>query len=469
MVERAVVILKGSRSDKGFCDNLGEYLRENGVRVIYRTASAHRTPDHLQRLVREYDNLEDISAFVTVAGLSDALSGSVAANTTKPVIAFPPDLARYGDSKVFSCTKLPSGIKVTLARSRDEVLKLVREAPKSNYSRHELMERKLKVVETYLTDNEDMGLTAPLGLPLYRRGKVRDVYDLGDRLLINSTDRISAFDVNSVTEVDGKGLFLNLLSAWWFRKTKDIFPNHFIEVPDVTMTLAKKAERVDIEWVVRSHLYGSIYREYAKGERCLYGYRLRGGLRLAEELDDLMITPTTKADVGHDLPIDRQKAIDMDLVTGHEWELLSEASLKLYDFYAETAKKKGLLIPDFKIEFGRWKGDLIQIDEAPNHDSARIWVRERWSANIGKRQEEWCLDKEFYRQFLIDSGVDPSNPPVPLPEIPAPVLCEIRKRLEGVYMIFVHDVSVGSLHLRSLEDVEEELRVGRKSQVRGGG
>ncbi|MGQ9781375.1 MAG: phosphoribosylaminoimidazolesuccinocarboxamide synthase [Nitrososphaeria archaeon] len=462
MIEHTVVIVKGSRSDRTFCNELGAYLTNNGIRVIHRTASAHRTPEHLERIVKEYDRVQEISAFITVAGLSDALSGSVAAKTAKPVIAFPPDLTKYGDSKIFSTTKLPSGLKVTLASSRKEVLKLIRESPKSYYSENELKERRLKTAETYFTDNQDIGLTVPLGIPLYKKGKVRDVYDLGDRLLINSTDRISAFDVNSITEIEGKGASLNLLSAWWFRRTKKIFPNHFIDVPDVTMTLANKADRVDIEWVVRSHLYGSVYREYARGERLLYGYRLRSGLRLAEELDELMITPTTKADVGHDLPIDKERAIDMGLVNCQEWEVLSEASLRLYDFYASTAKHKGLLIPDFKIEFGRYKGDLIQIDEAPNHDSARIWVRERWINNIGKRQEAWCLDKEFYRQFLIDSGIDPGNPPNPLPEIPEPVIFEIRKRLEGVYMVFVQGLSVSSLHLRSLEDVERELGVGRK-------
>ena len=199
-----------------------------------------------------------------------------------------------------------------------------------------------------------------------------------------------------------------------------------------------------------------MYRDYIKGKRILYGYKLKDGLQLAEELDELMITPTTKADMGHDMPIDKQKAIDMGLVTSYEWDRLSEASLKLYKFYTTTTKQKGLLIPDFKIEFGRYKGDLIQIDEAPNHDSARIWILERWKNNIGKRQEGWCLDKEFYRQFLIDSHIDPSNPPKPLPKIPTPVVKEIQKRLEGVYKILTSDKNISSLDLKDLEDVGKE-------------
>ncbi len=455
MAKLNVVIIKGSRSDKEFCQSLGSYLEDKGVHVIHRTASAHRTPCYLQKIIEEYNRSDNVSAFITVAGLSDALSGSVAANTTKPVYAFPPDLGKYGESKVFSSTKLPTGIRVVLIKKREEILQLLKETSKPVYSERELSERKMKIVETYLTDNQDKGLSAPLGLPLFKKGKVRDVYELGDKLLINSSDRISAFDVNSLTEIEGKGASLNLLSAWWFRRTKNIFPNHFIDTPDLTMMLANRAERIDIEWVVRSHLYGSMFRDYSKGERVLYGYKLRNGLRLAEELDEPMLTPTTKADVGHDVPIGRQKAVDIDLIKSYEWDALSEASFKLYEFYSKTAKQRGLLIPDFKIEFGRCKGEFIQIDEAPNHDSARIWVQELWKNNIGKRQEGWCLDKEFYRQFLLDSHVDPGNPPNPLPEIPAAVVAEIRKRLDGVYQMFVNNVSIERLDLKSLEEVEK--------------
>jgi phosphoribosylaminoimidazole-succinocarboxamide synthase len=456
MVRSTVVIIKGSRSDRKFCESLVSFLKSNDIDSVQRTASAHRTPLHLQKIIEEYDRLEEVSAFITVAGLSDALSGIVAANTTKMVIAFPPDLEKYGESKVFSSTKLPLGLKVLLAKGPEEILRLLREAPSPFYSKEEQNGRRMKIVETYFSDNQDNGLTTPLGLPLFKKGKVRDVYDLGDKLLINSTDRISAFDVNSVTEIEGKGASLNLLSVWWFRKTKDIFSNHFIDTPDITMMLANKAERIDIEWIVRSHIYGSMYRDYIKGKRMLYGYKLKDGLQLAEELDELMITPTTKADIGHDMPIDKQKAIDMGLVTSYEWNRLSEASLKLYKFYSTTTKQKGLLIPDFKIEFGRYKGDLIQIDEAPNHDSARIWNLERWKNNVGKRQEGWCLDKEFYRQFLIDSHIDPSNPPKPLPKIPTPVVKEIQKRLEGVYKILTSNKKISSLDLRDLEDVRKE-------------
>lgn len=290
----------------------------------------------------------------------------------------------------------------------------------------------------------------------FRKGKVRDLYDLGDKLLIVSSNRISAFDVNSVTEIDGKGKSLNSLSAWWFQKTQSIFPNHFLNVTEPSQMMVKKAKRIDVEWVMRAYMYGSMYRDYAKGKRELYGYKLPNGLNLAEKLPEVMLTPTTKADVGHDMPLTGKQAIESGLLSKDEWRTLEEASYKLYDSYANIANEIGIIIPDFKLEFGRHDDGLIQIDEAPTHDSARIWVKEHYQ--IGKRQEAWCLDKEFYRQFLIDSGTDPNNPPNPLPEIPKACIIEIQKRL-AADQVFANNKNISSLNLRSLEDVEKELAI----------
>jgi phosphoribosylaminoimidazole-succinocarboxamide synthase len=453
-VNEKVVIIKGSRSDRPFCDNLGRYFSANGIEVMHRTASAHRTPSLVQAILEECGGPE-IRCFVTVAGASDALSGAVAANTDRLVIAYPPDLAEFGEAKVFSTTKLPRGIRVQLAHSPEEVLQIIRRtAPGPAYSREELDQRRMKVVETYFTDNQDRGIDTPIGLPLFWKGKVRDVYDLGDRLLINSSDRISAFDVNSVTRIEGKGVSLNLLSAWWFKGSSRIFPNHLLDTPDVSMALVKKAKRIDIEWVVRGYLYGSMQREYARGERVLYGHRLPNGLRLAEKLPEVLLTPTTKADVGHDIPITKGEAIDRGILKPDQWKELEEAVFKLYSHYTSIAGQKGFIIPDFKLEFGFHDSELIQIDEAPDHDSARLWIEKHYV--VGERQEGWCADKEFYRQFLLDSGVDPARPPDPLPEVPRLVVNEIQKRL-GIYEVFSGEKSIESFRLRSLEDVETEL------------
>ena len=460
----AVVIIKGSRSDKPHADDLGKGLQASMLNVLHDTASAHREPEYLVGRILEYNKNKDVIGYVTMAGGSDGLTGTVAAHTTLPVVAYHPDVKKYGEMKKFSSTALPSGSKAFFAYTPEEVLILLKEkSSEPVYTPDELRKRQEKRVEMYYTSNQDRGVEMPLGLPLFGKGKgkTRDVYDLGDKILINASDRISAFDVNAKTEIEGKGRALNQFSAWWFGKTGDIIPNHFLDTPDETMMLAKKAERIDIEWVMRGYMYGSMWRSYKDGERKLYGKVFPNGLQLAEKLDEPMLTPTTKADEGHDMPIDRTEAIDMGLVTPAEWNELEEACFKLFKYYSDVGGEKGFVIPDFKLEFGRNKGELIQIDESPNHDSARIWVTKHYEP--GKRQEAWCADKEFYRQFLLDSKIDSKNPPVPLPEIPVPVVTEIQKRLE-VYKVFTGEMKIDDLKLRSLEDVEEELGITKKAK-----
>src|SRR3990170_6260137 len=151
------------------------------MNVIHRTASAHRTPNLVLNILNDYKDSEDVVAIITVAGLSDALSGMVAANSTKPVIAFPPDLGKYGDAKVFSSTKLPGGVKVSLARNNEELLNLIKEKSlQAVYSPPEISGRRLKIVETYMTDNQERGVALPLGLPLFGKGKVRDIYEVNE-------------------------------------------------------------------------------------------------------------------------------------------------------------------------------------------------------------------------------------------------------------------------------------------------
>jgi len=198
--------------------------------------------------------------------------------------------------------------------------------------------------------------------PLFKRGKVRDVYDLGETLLLASTDRISAFDVNLLDGIPLKGQALNNLSIYWFKRTKNIFPNHYIEQIDDRTMKVLKAERIDIEWVARGHLYGSAWRKYKKGERTVSGIKLPNGLQLAEELPEIILTPTTKSERGHDIEITKTQAINNKLVKVEEWKELEEATFKLFEFYKKEANSKDIIIPDFKLEYGRYKDSHIQID-----------------------------------------------------------------------------------------------------------
>lgn len=300
-----------------------------------------------------------------------------------------------------------------------------------------------------LTGNEvEVVQYSDLGAGQLRRGKVRDIYDLGDELLIYHTDRVSAFDVVLPTLIPRKGESLLKLSVYWMQKSSRIFPNHLIAVEDCRTIRVKKAKRVDVEWVVRKYLYGSLWRAYSKGKREMYGVRFPEGLEMAEELPFPVITPTTKADVGHDEDITRAEAVGRGIIDNDTWDRLEAATLKLYGFYAAEAKKRGIIIPDFKIEFGVHEGQLIQIDEPPTHDSARIWARKYYRR--GEPQEKHCLDKEFLRECLRRLGFSGEGR---APELPAPVLAEVVKRCVGAHMVIAEGVTVEELGLKSVDDV----------------
>lgn len=286
-----------------------------------------------------------------------------------------------------------------------------------------------------------------LNFPLVKRGKVRDIYELGDHLILFHSDRISAFDVVLKELIPLKGVYLNKLTSFWFENTKHIFPNHFVEVIDDRSIKVVKAGRIDIEWIVRGYLYGSAWRAYSSGRRVISGVELPNGLNYAEKLPQPILSPTTKSDVGHDVEIDKTKAIDMGLVSREEWLELEEASLRLYSYYSRMAESVGLIIADVKFEFGRYKGELIQIDEAPTHDSARIWIKKYYC--VGKPQERYCLDKEFLRAYLMAKGFMGEGTP---PDLPMDLICQIAWRVRGAYEVLALKRSVDDLPLKGLDE-----------------
>jgi phosphoribosylaminoimidazole-succinocarboxamide synthase len=299
-------------------------------------------------------------------------------------------------------------------------------------------------------------------LKLFRKGKVRDVYDLGDALLIVASDRVSAYDVVLPDTIPKKGEALTELCEFWFKRTNHIIPNHFLRRVDNCSIRVTKAERVDIEWVVRSHIYGSMWRAYLKGQRNFGEITLPNGLRLAEELPQIILTPTTKADEGHDLDITKGEAIAKGLVSADEWRILEEASFKLYEHYRDEAKTKGIMVPDFKVEYGRYRGDLIQIDEPPTHDSARLWSLKDFE--VGKQQEAHALDKEFLRAFLREYyGFTGEGPP---PRLPKLVIDEVSKRCVGACQVLKGNGQIEDLQLKSLDQVLMELGGGGSRSLR---
>ncbi|MCW4049472.1 MAG: phosphoribosylaminoimidazolesuccinocarboxamide synthase [Candidatus Bathyarchaeota archaeon] len=291
------------------------------------------------------------------------------------------------------------------------------------------------------------------GNPAPRRGKVRDVYDMGDHMFIVTSDRISAYDVVYPTLIPNKGPSLHALSIFWFNETKDVIPNHLIEEVDSRTMKVIKADRVDVEWVCRAYLYGSAWRAYNKGARTISGVDLPDGLVMAEELPEVILTPTTKEESGHDEEISKAEAIEAGLSTKDEWDQLEEATFKLFERYQSVAKRHGMIIPDFKLEFGRLNGELIQIDEPPTHDSARYWAEKFYEP--GKPQEATCLDKEFLRSYLRNVGyMGDGSPPV----IPAPVVREVSKRCVASYKVLSGQAKLADFNLKTVDQVMEELR-----------
>ncbi|MCX5795381.1 MAG: phosphoribosylaminoimidazolesuccinocarboxamide synthase [Elusimicrobia bacterium] len=276
------------------------------------------------------------------------------------------------------------------------------------------------------------------GLTLLRRGKVRDVYDLGERLLIVATDRISAFDHILPTAVPGKGQVLTQVSAFWFRKTAPLLPNHLIsadlaeirrELPAQVrlgdefagrVTLARKARRVDAECVVRGYLAGSGWKEYLKtGAVC--GHRLPAGLREAERLPEPIFTPSTKAEEGHDENITRGRLAD--LVGADTARQLEAAALKLYGFGADFLAPRGVILADTKFEFGFLGGTLIVIDEMLTPDSSRLWP----AASYRPGSSPESFDKQFVRDHLERVRWDKASP---APALPAEVVAGTAQRYE---------------------------------------
>jgi phosphoribosylaminoimidazole-succinocarboxamide synthase len=269
--------------------------------------------------------------------------------------------------------------------------------------------------------------TLASALTLFRSGKVREMYELGaDRLLMVASDRVSAFDVVMHEPIPGKGAVLTALSAFWFRKTAGLVPNHLIsdrtadlptEVKDVEASIAgrwllvRRAERIDIECVVRGYLAGSGWAEYQRAGT-VADEPLAAGLRESEQLARPIFTPAIKAESGHDENISRARL--SSLVGQQLAQRLEELSLKLYAAGAEHARSRGLILADTKFEFGLLDGELILIDEALTPDSSRYWPADAYAP--GGPQPSF--DKQFLRDFLElpSTGWNKQPPPPRLPQ-----------------------------------------------------
>lgn len=238
----------------------------------------------------------------------------------------------------------------------------------------------------------------------FYRGKVRDVYYFGDKMAMVASDRISAFDVVLPKAIPDKGRVLNLIAAMNLEATKDIAPNWVIATPDPNVTVGFKCEPFPVEMVVRGYLSGHAAREYKAGKRLLCGVPLPDGLRENDKLPSPIITPTTKAKVGHDEDISREEILKRGLVSELDYPTLEKYALALFKRGGELAAKRNLILVDTKYEFGKINGKIFLIDEIHTPDSSRYFYADGYTERQKAGEPQKQLSKEFVRQWLIENG-----------------------------------------------------------------
>ncbi len=283
-------------------------------------------------------------------------------------------------------------------------------------------------LDNCLTDTSD------LGIGKLRKGKVRDIYDTGQHLLVITTDRQSAFD-RLVAAIPFKGQVLNMVSAWWFEHTADILPNHMVSIPDPTALIARKCRVFQVEFIVRGYLTGSTntsaWTLYSEGSRNIGGNRLPDGMLKNQELPRPIITPTTKSDT-HDEALTPSQIVKRGLMTRGQWDEAADIALALFRRGQETAAEHGLILVDTKYELGiDMDGRLTLVDEVHTPDSSRYWLADSYEEKFARGQEPDNIDKEFLRLWFVHN----CNPyeDETLPPAPEDLVIELSSRYIQLY------------------------------------
>jgi phosphoribosylaminoimidazole-succinocarboxamide synthase len=266
------------------------------------------------------------------------------------------------------------------------------------------------------------------GLGQLYRGKVRDNYSVGDRIVMITTDRVSAFD-HVLGTIPFKGEVLSRLTLFWFDKVKDIAPTHLVAAPDPSVMVVKRAKALPVEIVIRGYLTGSLWRDYEAGKAGAYGIAWPAGLRKDQRFDRPIITPSTKAQYGqHDEPISEAEILRRGLVAPEVWREATALAERLFARGQEWAASRGLILVDTKYEMGIADGALVVIDEIHTPDSSRYWVADGYAERFARGAEQEMLDKENIRQWLIkEHGFSGHGKPPPLTD-------DVRVMLATKYM-----------------------------------
>ncbi len=293
-------------------------------------------------------------------------------------------------------------------------------------------------------------------------GKVRDVYSIGDDLLVMvATDRISAFDVILPKGIPSKGQVLNQIAASFLDASSDIVPNWKLATPDPMVTIGRKCQGFAVEMIIRGYLTGSAWRAYKDGCRELCGVKLPDGMRENERFPEPIITPTTKAEAGHDENISKAEIIAQGLISAQDYEVVERYTRALFQRGSEIAASKGLILVDTKYEFGKCSGEVVLMDEIHTPDSSRYFIAQGYDEKFAAGEPQKQLSKEFVRQWLIENGFMGREGDV-MPEM-TPAYCEsVAQRYIELYEAvtgekFVRHDSAEDLNARIERNVAQWL------------
>jgi phosphoribosylaminoimidazole-succinocarboxamide synthase len=291
-------------------------------------------------------------------------------------------------------------------------------------------------------------------------GKVRDVYDLGDKLMMIATDRISAFDHILPRAIPYKGQVLNQLAEYFLRATAVSVPNWLLECPDPNASIGLKAEPIKIEMVIRGYLTGHAWRMYKSGQRLLCGVQLPEGMEENQPFPAPIITPSTKADEGHDMDISVQEIINQGIVSREEWQVLEDYTRTLFDLGSKMAAERGLILVDTKYEFGKIGDKIILIDEIHTPDSSRYYYLEGFEERRSRKERPVQLSKEFVREWLIENGFQGQEGQV-VPHMSDTYVWEISER----YIDLFEKLTGKTFEKADVSDIEQRIKSNLKGKI----
>jgi phosphoribosylaminoimidazole-succinocarboxamide synthase len=469
-----LVLLLGSASDlphaQAFDKHLAAFNAEHGtgVRTVTRICSAHKNPAELDRIVAEYEATPAVLAYVTCVGRSNALSAVVDGLTLRPVIAMP-ILSNDTMYDIYSSLRMPTGVAPMVvlgpANAFCAAMKLVA-AHNTNVAEGLRRYKRKLCHKMHLDDTRcrydacdphalsEYARTAPGAAEapqegeawaFVRQGKVRRLYrdtsTTPATLVMRCSNQLSAFD-RHLCDVPFKGIVLNEISRWWFKQTRDLVPNHVLDLDDAGHKLTdtmrvRELEPILVEFVVRGYVAGStktsIWKNYERGVRDYCGHTLPEGLRRYQKLPQNLVTPTTKGAV-HDELISAADIVAQGRMTQAEWDQCEAYALRLFAFGQTTAAEHGMILVDTKYEFGKdpATGDIVLMDELHTPDSSRYWLQPSYHARLAAGDAPEAIDKDIARKWVQEQGLDPYDASVPI-TVPADVVAEVSRRYMQLY------------------------------------